>query len=191
MTLHIKNMVCLHCIMALKQLLKELDISYNHIELGAIILNEKLSKEKLAELSTGLNTLGLALIDDRRSRIIEKIKTTIINLMHEDDDDDEKRNQNISSILSRELNYDYNYLSNLFSESEGITIEKFVIAQRIDRVKELLVYDELTLSEIAYRLGYTSTAHLSNQFKKITGLTPSYFKKIKKQKEDYLEVAKT
>jgi AraC-like DNA-binding protein len=133
--------------------------------------------------------LGLALIDDRRSRIIEKIKTTIINLMHEDNE--EKPNQNISSILSKELNYDYNYLSNLFSESEGITIEKFAIAQRIDRVKELLVYDELTLSEIAYKLGYTSTAHLSNQFKKITGLTPSYFKKIKQQKEDYLEAAKT
>lgn len=189
MILHIKNMVCLHCIMALKQLLKELDISYNHIELGAIFLNEKLSKEKLAELSAGLNTLGLALIDDRRSRIIEKIKTTIINLLHEENE--EKPNQNISAILSRELNYDYNYLSSLFSESEGITIEKFVIAQRIDRVKELLVYDELTLSEIAYKLGYTSTAHLSNQFKKITGLTPSYFKKIKKQKEDYLEVAKS
>lgn len=189
MTLHIKNMVCLHCIMALKQLLKELGISYNHIELGAIILNEKLSKDKLEALSEGLNTLGLALIDDRRSRIIEKIKTTIINLMHEDNE--EKPNQNISSILSKELNYDYNYLSNLFSESEGITIEKFAIAQRIDRVKELLVYDELTLSEIASKLGYTSTAHLSNQFKKITGLTPSYFKKIKQQKEDYLEAAKT
>ena len=189
MTLHIKNMVCLHCIMALKQLLKELDIAYNHIELGAIILNEKLSKEKLAELSAGLNTLGLALIDDRRSRIIEKIKTTIIKLLREDDE--EKQNLNISSILSEELNYDYNYLSNLFSESEGITIEKFVIAQRIDRVKELLVYDELTLSEIAYKLGYTSTAHLSNQFKKITGLTPSYFKKIKEQKHDYLEAAKS
>jgi AraC-like DNA-binding protein len=175
--------------MALKQLLKELSISYYHIELGAIILKEKLSKEKLAELSAGLNTLGLGLIDDRKSRIIEKIKTTIINLMHEDDD--EKPNRNISSILSLKLNYDYNYLSNLFSESEGITIEKFVIAQRIDRVKELLVYDELTLSEIAYKLGYTSTAHLSNQFKKITGLTPSYFKKIKEQKEDYLEVTKT
>ena len=189
MTLHIKNMVCLHCIMALKQLLKELDIAYNHIELGAIILNEKLSKEKLAELSAGLNTLGLALIDDRRSRISEKIKTTIIKLLREDDE--EKQNLNISSILSEELNYDYNYLSSLFSESEGITIEKFVIAQRIDRVKELLVYDELTLSEIAYKLGYTSTAHLSNQFKKITGLTPSYFKKIKEQKHDYLEAAKS
>lgn len=189
MILHIKNMVCLHCIMALKQLLKELGISYNHIELGAIVLNEKLSKEKLEELSAGLNTLGLALIDDRRSRIIEKIKTTIINLMHYKNE--EKSNLTISSILSEELNYDYNYLSSLFSESEGITIEKFVIAQRIDRVKELLVYDELTLSEIAYKLGYTSTAHLSNQFKKITGLTPSYFKKIKKQKQDYLEVAKS
>lgn len=189
MTLHIKNMVCLHCIMALKQLLKELDVSYHHIELGAIILNEKLSKEKLAELSAGLNTLGLALIDDRRSRIIEKIKTTIIKLLHADDE--EKQNLNISSILSAALNYDYNYLSSLFSESEGITIEKFVIAQRIDRVKELLVYDELTLSEIAYKLGYTSTAHLSNQFKKITGLTPSYFKKIKEQKHEYIEATKS
>lgn len=185
MILHIKNMVCLHCIMALKQLLKELDISYSHIELGAITLKEKLSKEKLAALSSGLNTLGLALIDDRRSRIIEKIKTTIINLMHEQNE--EKPNQNISAILSAELNYDYNYLSSLFSESEGITIEKFVIAQRIDRVKELLVYDELTLNQIAFKLGYTSTAHLSNQFKKITGLTPSYFKKIKEQKRNYLD----
>jgi len=189
MILHIKNMVCLHCIMALKQLLKDLNISYNHIELGAIVLNEKLSKEKLAALSAGLNTLGLALIDDRRSRIIEKIKTTVIQLMH--DENEENHNLNISSILSQELNYDYNYLSNLFSESEGITIEKYVIAQRIDRVKELLVYDELTLKEIAYKLGYTSTAHLSNQFKKITGLTPSYFKKIKKERENYLEMAKT
>ena len=103
-------------------------------------------------------------------------------------ENEEKSNQNISSILSKELNYDYNYLSNLFSESEGITIEKFVIAQRIDKVKELLVYDELTLNQIAYKLGYTSTAHLSNQFKKVTGLTPSYFKKIKKRKGNYMEI---
>lgn len=185
MILHIKNMVCLHCILALKQLLKDLEISYSHIELGTILLKEKLTKAKLAELSLELNMLGLALIDDRRGRIIEKIKTTIINLLHEEDE--EKRNQNISTILSSELNYDYNYLSSLFSESEGMTIEKFVIAQRIDRVKELLVYDELTLGQIAFQLGYTSTAHLSNQFKKITGLTPSYFKKIKEEKRNYLK----
>lgn len=185
MVLHIKNMVCLHCIMALKQLLKELDISYSHIELGSIVLKEKLTKEKLAKLSAELKTLGLALIDDRRSRIIEKIKTTIINLMHEENE--EIKNQNISAILSSELNYEYNYLSSLFSESEGITIEKFVIAQRIDRVKELLVYDELTLSQIAFKLGYTSPAHLSNQFKKVTGLTPSYFKKIKEERRNYLK----
>ena len=189
MVLHIKNMVCLHCITALKELLQNLGILYNHIELGSIFLNEKLSKEKLAELSKGLRTIGLDLIDDRRSQIIEKIKTTIINLIHAENE--EKPNQNISSILSKELNYDYNYLSNLFSESEGITIEKFVIAQRIDRVKELLVYDELTLNQIAYKLGYTSTAHLSNQFKKVTGLTPSYFKKIKERKGNYPKILKS
>lgn len=189
MILHIKNMVCLHCITALKELLQNLGISYNHIELGSIFLNEKLSKEKLAGLSTGLQSIGLDLIDDRRSRIIEKIKTTIINLMHAENE--EKPNQNTSSILSKELNYDYNYLSNLFSESEGITIEKFAIAQRIDKVKELLVYDELTLNQIAYKLGYTSNAHLSNQFKKVTGLTPSYFKKIKKQRDNHLEILKS
>lgn len=189
MILHIKNMVCLHCITALKELLQNLGIPYNHIELGSVFLNQTLSKEKLAELSTGLRAIGLDLIDDRRSRIIEEIKTTIINLMHAEND--EKPNQNVSSILSKKLNYDYNYLSNLFSESEGITIEKFVIAQRIDKVKELLVYDELTLNQIAYKLGYTSTAHLSNQFKKVTGLTPSYFKKVKKQKDNYLRSSKT
>lgn len=184
MILHIKNMVCLHCIMALKQLLEDLNISYSHVELGAAVLTEKISKEKLKELAIGLNILGLELIDDRRSRIIEKIKTTIINLMHTDNEEIPSRN--ISDILSSELNYDYNYLSSLFSESEGITIEKFVIAQRIDRVKELLVYDELTLTQIASKLGYTSTAHLSNQFKKITELTPSYFKKIKEERRDRL-----
>lgn len=183
MVLHIKNMVCLHCIMALKQLLDELGLSYRHVELGTVVLEGELSQEKSEKLSKGLHALGLELIDDRRSRIIEKIKTTIIRLVQKDQD--ERSNKKISTILSEELHYDYNYLSNLFSESEGVSIEKFLINQRIDRVKELLVYDELTLNEIAYKLGYTSTAHLSNQFKKVTGLTPSYFKKIKEQKKIY------
>lgn len=183
MVLHIKNMVCLHCIMALKQLLDELGLSYRHVELGTVVLEGELSGEKSEELSKGLHALGLELIDDRRSQIIEKIKTTIIRLVQKDQD--ERSNKKISAILSEELHYDYNYLSNLFSESEGVSIEKFLINQRIDRVKELLVYDELTLNEIAYKLGYTSTAHLSNQFKKVTGLTPSYFKKIKEQKKIY------
>lgn len=183
MVLHIKNMVCLHCIMALKQLLDELGLSYRHVELGTVVLEGELSQEKSEKLSKGLHALGLELIDDRRSRIIEKIKTTIIRLVQKDQD--ERSNKKISAILSEELHYDYNYLSNLFSESEGVSIEKFLINQRIDRVKELLVYDELTLNEIAYKLGYTSTAHLSNQFKKVTGLTPSYFKKIKEQKKIY------
>lgn len=115
MMLHIKNMVCLHCIMALKQILKDLGISYHHVELGTVVLSEKISKEKLKELAIGLNTLGLELIDDRRSRIIEKIKTTILKLMHTDIE--EIPNRNISDILSSELNYDYNYLSSLFSEA--------------------------------------------------------------------------
>lgn len=186
MILHIKNMVCLHCIVALKQLLKDLDIPYTHIELGSVYLPESISDEKRMTLAAELKNLGLDLIDDKRGRIIDRIKTTIIHLIRQDEED--IKNLNISEILEKELNYNYNYLSNLFSETEGITIERFVIGQKIDRVKELLVYDELSLSQIAFDMGYSSTAHLSNQFKRVTGLTPSHFKKIKTQRESFKEL---
>jgi AraC-like DNA-binding protein len=128
--------------------------------------------------------LGFELIDDKKSRIIEKIKNTIIQLVHHQDSG---LKNNLSEVLSSELHHDYNYLSNLFSEIEGTTIEKYFIAQKIERVKELLVYDQLSLSEIAFQLNYSSVAYLSNQFKKVTGLTPSHFKQIKENKRKPLD----
>ena len=124
------------------------------------------------------------MIDDKKSRIIEKIKNIIIDLVHHQDNE---AKTNLSDVLSNELHHDYNYLSNLFSEVEGTTIEKYFIAQKIERVKELLVYDELSLSEIAFQLNYSSVAYLSNQFKKTTGLTPSHFKQIKEEKRKPLD----
>ena len=130
-------------------------------------------------LSEALVRLGFQIIDDKKSRIIEKIKNIIIELVHHQDNDTKT---NLSEVLSNKLHHDYNHLSNLFSEIEGTTIEKYLIAQKIEKVKELLVYDELSLSEIAFRLNYSSVAYLSNQFKKVTGLTPSHFKQIKVDK---------
>jgi YesN/AraC family two-component response regulator len=131
-----------------------------------------------------LESLGFEIIDDKKSRIIEKIKNTIIDLVHHQDNDVKI---NLSDVLSDKLHHDYNYLSNLFSEVEGTTIEKYFIAQKVEKVKELLVYDELSLSEIANRLNYSSVAYLSNQFKKVTGLTPSHFKQIKEDKRKPLD----
>src|SRR5690606_28337477 len=128
--------------------------------------------------------LGFEVIDDRKSLIIEKIKNIIIDLVHHQDNDTKS---NLSDVLSSKLHHDYNYLSNLFSEIEGTTIEKYFIAQKIEKVKELLVYDELSLSEIAFRLNYSSVAYLSNQFKKVTGLTPSHFKQIREDKRKSLD----
>ncbi|RYD69712.1 MAG: AraC family transcriptional regulator, partial [Sphingobacteriales bacterium] len=135
-------------------------------------------------LNTELQALGFSIIDDRKHRIIEKIKNLIIKIAH---GEEEAPKQNISFYLSEQLHLDYNYLSSLFSEIENTTIEKFFINQKTERVKELLVYDELTLNEIAFHLGYSSAAHLSNQFKKVTGLTPGYFKKVKENKRKPLD----
>jgi AraC-like DNA-binding protein len=187
MTLHIKNMVCPRCIMAVRQLLVQLEIPYTHLDLGTVTLVEELTAGKLDVFSKELHSLGFSLIDDRKGRIIEKIKNTIITHIRDSENQEEEHRHNLSGILSARLHYDYNYLSNLFSEIEGTTIEKYIIAQKTERVKELLVYDELTLNEIAYRLGYSSTAHLSSQFKKVTGLSPSHFKKIKENKRRSLD----
>ena len=174
-------MVCDRCIMAVEAELKNLLVEARAINLGEIDLgDEELSPEQLVELSGNLQKLGFELIDDKKTRIIDRIKTIIIEQVHYQD---RQQPLKLSVYLSEDLNYDYNYLSNLFSSIEGITIEHFQIQQRIERVKELLVYDELTLSEIAYQLGYSSVAYLSNQFKKVTGLTPSYFKQLKDNKQ--------
>ena len=174
-------MVCDRCIMAVEAELNKLQIEPKTINLGEIDLGDKeLTTEQLAELSGNLEELGFELIDDKKTRIIDRIKTVIIEQVHYHD---QQQPLKLSVYLAEDLNYDYNYLSNLFSSIEGVTIEHFHIQQRIERVKELLVYDELTLSEIAYQLGYSSVAYLSTQFKKVTGLTPSYFKQLKDNKQ--------
>jgi len=176
MHLYIKNMVCDRCKTAVKNNLEENGLHTVSVQLGAVEISEsELSTAKLNELKQSLSDLGFELIDDKKSRLIEKIKNVVINKIHYSA---EPGNQNFSDIIAAELHYDYPYLSKLFSDIEGITIEHYIIEQKIERVKELLVYDELNLSEIADKLGYSSVAHLSSQFKKNTGLPPSHFKKI-------------
>jgi YesN/AraC family two-component response regulator len=182
--LFIKNMVCDRCIMVVQHELDKLGIATKNIKLGEVMLEKELTREERDKLEMSLVSLGFEVIDDKKSRIIEKIKNTIIDLVHHQDNDGKT---NLSDVLSSELHHDYNYLSNLFSEVEGTTVEKYFIAQKIEKVKELLVYDELSLSEIAIRLNYSSVAYLSNQFKKVTGLSPSHFKQIKEDKRKPLD----
>lgn len=184
MRIYIKNMVCNRCIMVVQHELEKLGLAAKNIRLGEVTLDVPLADEDRTELKNALTPLGFELIDDKKTRIIEKVKNVIIDLVHRQNNE---TNINLSSLLSQALNRDYNYLSNLFSEVEGTTIEKYFIAQKIEKVKELLVYNELSLSEIAYQLNYSSVAHLSNQFKKVTGLTPSHFKKIKEDKRKPLD----
>ncbi|MDF9795020.1 AraC-like DNA-binding protein [Catalinimonas alkaloidigena] len=182
--LHIKNMVCNRCIMAVEEMLNKLKIPYQAIRLGEVQLTEPISEEKKTVLEKELTAIGFALIDDRKSQIIEKIINILIEQIYQSD---EPLKVNLSDYLSERLHYDYSYLSNIFSEVKGITVEKYFIAQKIERVKELMVYNELSLSEIAYQLGYSSVAHLSSQFKKVTGLTPSHFKSIRTEKRKPLD----
>ncbi|SFN20914.1 AraC-type DNA-binding protein [Algoriella xinjiangensis] len=183
-TLFIKNMVCNRCIMVVQNELDKLRLDVKNIKLGEVTLDKELTDEQKKNFDAVLTSLGFELIDDKKSRIIEKIKNIIIELVHHQDNDTKN---NLSDVLISKLHHDYNYLSNLFSEIEGTTIEKYFIAQKIEKVKELLVYDELSLSEIALRLNYSSVAYLSNQFKKVTGLTPSYFKQIREDKRKPLD----
>ncbi|KQS47176.1 MULTISPECIES: AraC family transcriptional regulator [Flavobacterium] len=183
-TLFIKNMVCNRCIMVVQNELDKLGLDVKSIKLGEVVLGKELSAEQRMKLQEAFSPLGFEVIDDKKSRIIEKIKNTIIELVHHQENE---AKTNLSDVLSSKLNHDYNYLSNLFSEVEGTTIEKYFIAQKIEKVKELLVYDELSLSEIAFRMNYSSVAYLSNQFKKVTGLTPSHFKQIREEKRKPLD----
>ncbi len=178
-------MVCNRCILVVQQELAKLNIESNRVSLGEIeTTGNDLPKEKLQQLAKHLVLLGFELLDNSRQQLIEKIKNIIIKQVHHSQ---EENHHNYSEILSKSLHKDYSYLSSLFSEVEGITIEKYIINQKIEKVKEFIIYDQLSLSEIAYQLGYSSVAHLSNQFKKVTGLTPGHFKQAGRNKRKPLD----
>ena len=184
MYLYIKYMVSLRCKMVVKQELQRLGLHYVNVDLGTIEILEDITKSQRKELRKNLKAFGLILLDNKRNILIAKIKALIIEMIHYSD---ELPKVNYSDYISEKLGYDYTYLANTFSEVKGITIQQFIIINKIERVKELLLYDELNLTEISYKLDYSSVSHLSNQFKKVTGLTPSYFKKLKKQRFGNLE----
>ncbi|GAB4284155.1 MAG: hypothetical protein Kow0068_09180 [Marinilabiliales bacterium] len=173
--LYIKNMVCPRCIEAVQNILDNENIKYLQVDLGEVTLSEKLSNDKLNKISTSLKNKGFELLQNKSEKIINIIKSSIIHAIYSNDYDNRI---NISEYLSNKTNHDYSYISSLFSSTMGITIEQYYIKQKIERVKELLIYDELSLKEISYKLNYSSVAHLSRQFKKITGLTPGEFKKL-------------
>jgi AraC-like DNA-binding protein len=177
-------MVTNRCKMVVKSELEKLGLHYTTVELGETEIKEDISPEQLDRLSVALKKTGLELMDDKKDVLVEKIKAVIIELVHYQE---EEIKVNLSNYLSEKLNHNYIYLANLFSEVKGITIEQFYLTHKIEKVKELLVYDELSLTEIAYRLNYSSVAHLSNQFKKMTGLTPSQFKHLKHKRRHTLE----
>lgn len=184
MKLYIKNMVCGRCKMVVKSELEKLGLHIHSLELGEVEISENLTEAQKKQVMEALLKHGFDLIDDKKSQIIEKIKALIVDLVHH------RNNElkiNLSTFLAEELERDYTFLSNLFSEVESSTIEKFYIQQKIEKVKELLMYDELTLNEIAFQLNYSSVAHLSNQFKKVTGFSPSYFKQLKDRKRKQID----
>src|SRR6187549_3004808 len=171
MKLFIQNMVSLRCKMMVKSELQKLGLKYIHVELGEVELTKKLSAKKYDLLKAALHKSGLELMDDKKAMLIEKIKNVIIEMVHYTD---ELPKTNFSDYLSEKLNQDYTQMSNIFSQTKGITIEHYITLHKIEKVKELLIYDELNLSEIAWKMHYSSVAHLSNQFKRVTGLTPTF-----------------
>jgi AraC family transcriptional regulator len=175
--LFIKNMVCHRCVLAVEDVLKKEAMPFQKVIAGEIHLAEKLSTEKNDLLKIRLNAIGLELIDNRMSGLIEKIKQLVIKKARNEVEEKESKTK-LSAWLSQHLHHEYTYLSSFFSSVEGRTIENYFIEQRIEKVKEMLVYNEMTLSQISFEMEYSSVAHLSNQFKKITGLTPSHFRKV-------------
>ena len=174
MIIHIKNMVCLRCKLAVQDILGKLNIEFQNVELGKVMITKALNPDQLERLDTELKIIGLELINDKKKILVERIKTLIRELFY-------SPNQiylNLSVYLSNHLEYDYNYISNIFSEVEGNTIERFYIETRIERVKELIIYETLNVTQIAYRLNFSSASHLCQQFRKVTGITPSKFKKL-------------
>jgi AraC-like DNA-binding protein len=171
----VKNMVCGRCVKVVREELENLGLKIIDINLGSVTLDKKPSASQLIKVASTLSENGFELLDEKGAKTIEQIKNIIIDVIHYNKGN-KKESENFSSYISKKLNLDYNYLSGLFSSIEGITIEKYIILQKIEKVKELLVYDELSLGEIAFNLGYSSVQHLSNQFKSVTGITPSQFK---------------
>ena len=184
MKLYIKNMVSNTCRLVVKDALNELNLHYILVNLGEVEIMENISKKQREELKETLIKMGLELMNDKKAILIEKVKNTIIEMVHFADN---MIKVNFSDYLSRKLNYDYTYLSNLFSEIQGINIQQFILLHKAERIKELITYDELTISEIAYKMNYSSVAHLSNQFKKITGFSPSHFKQLRVKRRNIIE----
>ena len=172
--IHIKNMVCPRCISAVEGILQEQGIGYSEVKLGEVNLTKSISEEQKQRLSKSLMSQGFELLENEKSSLIAQIKTAVIAQVHHSK---EPMKENFSSYLSKRLHHEYTALSKLFSSVEGITIEKYITAQKIEKAKELLYYDEMSLAEIAFQLDYSSSAYLSSQFKKETGMTPSEFKK--------------
>jgi AraC-like DNA-binding protein len=184
MKLYIKYMVSLRCKMVVKEELKKLGLRNVIVDLGMIEIMEDITHKQREHLKINLLRSGLELLDNKKSILIEKIKNVIIEMVHHSD---ELPKMNYSNFISKKLNHDYTYLSNIFSEVKGITIQQFIIIHKIERVKELLLYDELNLTEISYKLDYSSVSHLSEQFKKVTGLSPSFYKQLKQKRNGNLE----
>ncbi len=177
-------MVSNRCKVAVKEELKKLGLHFMVVDLGEVEIMENISAEVREQVRIALLNSGFELMDDKRSVLIEKIKNTIIEMVHHSD---ELVKVNFSSFLSEKLHYDYTYLANLFSEVQGTTIEQFIISHKIERIKELIIYGELNITEIAWKMNYSSVAHLSNQFKKMTGLSPSHFKQMKEKRRSPIE----
>jgi len=179
----IKNMVCPRCIEAVDQVFREQHLEVSNIRLGKVQVNGEVDQVQKNALQEALKGRGFELLDDKNTRLINQIKTLIIREIHYQEED---RHVNFSTLLSEALHYDYTYLSRLFSSVAGLTIEQYILLQKVERVKEFLTYDEMNLSEIAFQMNYSSAAHLSSQFKKITGMTPSQFKKLQEQQRNFI-----
>ena len=184
LVLHIKNMVCPRCIDSVKDIFDNMNIETLHVELGQVTINSLISAEEKQTLKLNLSTRGFELLEDQNSKTIAQIKAIVVEQIHYNK---ENLTVNFSTLISDKLNRDYTVMSKLFSSVEGITIEKFILKQKIEKVKELIVYNEMNLSEIAFQLNYSSVAHLSSQFKKESGMTPSAFKKLEKRDRNTLD----
>lgn len=177
-------MISLRCKMLVKQELDSLQIEYNSVDLGVVETKLPVTEMQRKKLKENLLAAGLEVLDDKKAILIEKIKNVIVEMVHYED---ELPRVNYSAYISKKLGHDYTYLANIFSEVKGVTIQQFIIIHKIEKVKELILYDELNLTQIAEKMQYSSVAHLSGQFKKITGLTPSWYKNLKEKKRDNLE----